>query len=136
MEKIYLSTEIIKFKRDIKEIILLKIGEQLKDFTVLRHILGTKKYPYLDTEYASAPKLLPILDQKSEIFCQVRTMLDTANEMRFLFVNVDAENQPQWEQTYPHYFQSTPQFETIVSVFKISEVRLQMLRPNEILNHQ
>ena len=123
---------IINFKRELKAKILLNIEEQLQDFTVLRHILGTKKYPYLDTEYASAESLLPILDQKSEIFCQVRTNINTAQEACFLFVNVDADYGSQWEKKYPHQFQTKPSSENIVSVYKISEVRLQLLNLAEV----
>lgn len=119
--------EIIRFKKNIKEQILSIITKQLQDFTILQHILGKKNYPYLDTEYASAQKLFPVLGQKSEIFCQIKSSIDDSPEACFLFVNMDNQDVNLWNNEYPNHFSTKPLSENIISRYKILFLRMQLL---------
>ena len=123
---------IIKYKRNLKEKILVHIQSLLMDFTVFRHIFETKDYPYLDKEYASAKNLLPALDTKSAPFCQVKKTAVMKPQARFLFIHTDAEEQQAWNATYPQHFNTTPISENIVSVYKIIGLRLQNLTIDEV----
>lgn len=124
---------IIEYKRKLKENILKHISNQLSDFTVFRHVLNIKDFPYLDKEYASANNLLPLLDKKSEPFCQLRSNAATKPQARFLFIHTDVQVKHLWEQEYQKYFNTTPISEDIISVYKVLALRLQPLSPNEIL---
>ena len=121
------DAEIVKFKRSIKDKILSIITKQLQDFTVLQHILGIKNYPYLDTEYASAQKLFPILDQKSDIFCQIKSSIEDSQEACFLFVNMDDQDEDLWNKEYPRHFFTKSLSENIKSRYKILILRMQLL---------
>lgn len=124
---------IIEYKRKLKENILKHISNQLSDFTVFRHVLNIKDFPYLDKEYASANNLLPLLDKKSEPFCQLRSNAATKPQARFLFIHTDVQVKHLWEQEYQKYFNTTPISEDIISVYKVLALRFQPLSPNEIL---
>ena len=100
---------------------------------MFRHIFGTRDYPFLDKEYASAKHLLPILDNKSVPFCQIRTTAQTKPQARFLFVHTDALEEQAWKATYPNYFNTTPISENIESVYKIIGLRLQNLTYDEVI---
>ena len=121
------DADIVKFKRSIKDKILSIITKQLQDFTVLQHILGIKNYPYLDTEYASAQKLFPILDQKSDIFCQIKSSIEDCQEACFLFVNMDDQDEDLWNKEYPKHFFTKSLSENIKSRYKILILRMQLL---------
>ena len=124
---------IIEYKRYLKQSILEHIQKLLNDFTVFRHIFETKEYPFLDKEYASARNLLPILDNKSVPFCQIRTNALTKSQARFLFIHTDAQEEQAWKATYPQYFNTTPISENIESVYKIIGLRLQTLTIDEVI---
>ena len=124
---------IIEYKRGIKLNILKHIQSLLDDFTVFRHIFGTKDYPFLDKEYASASNLLPTLDTKSVPFCQIQKSAVTKPEAHFLFIHTDAEEEQAWKVTYPQHFNTTPISENIQSVFKIVGLRLQILLLEEVI---
>lgn len=124
---------IIAYKRQLKENILKHITSLLSDFTIFRHVFKTKDYAYLDKEYASAENLLPLLDRKSEPFCQLRSNAITKPQARFLFIKTDAEEKHAWQQEYPKYFNTTPISDDIQSIFKVLALRLQPLAANEIL---
>ena len=124
---------IIAYKRNLKSNVLIHIQSILKDFTVFRHIFETKDYPYLDKEYASAQNLLPLLDNKSVPFCQIRTTAVTKPQARFLFIHTDAGEEQAWKATYPRYFNTTPVSENIASVYKIIGLRLQNLKIDEVI---
>lgn len=124
---------ILAYKRQLKENILKHISSLLSDFTIFRHVFKTKAYPYLDKEYASAENLLPLLDKKSEPFCQLRSNAVTKPQARFLFINTDAQEKRAWQQEYPKYFNTTPISDDIQSIFKVLALRLQPLAANEIL---
>lgn len=123
---------IVKYKRSLKEKILVHIEKLLKNFTIFRHIFGTMDYPFLDKEYASASNLLPLLDSKSVPFSQVRQAAGMQPQARFLFVHTDAEEQQNWNATYPQYFNTTPISVNIESVYKIVGLRLQKLTLEEV----
>ena len=123
---------IIQFKKQLKEIILTQLHAQLQSFSILRHILELKRYPYLDHTYASSQNLFPVLDRKSEPFCQIHTNANTAQPARFIFVNITDDAAKQWQQEYPKHFQTTPISESITSVFKILTLRLQPLTLDEL----
>lgn len=124
---------IIAYKHQLKENILRHITTQLSDFTIFRHVFKTRDYPYLDKEYASAQNLLPLLDRKSEPFCQLRSNAITKPQARFLFIRTDAEEKRAWMQEYPRYFNTTPISDDIQSIYKVLALRLQPLAANEIL---
>ena len=124
---------IIKYKLYLKQSILEHIQKLLNDFTVFRHIFVTKEYPFLDKEYASAKNLLPILDNKSVPFCQIRTSALTKSQARFLFIHTDAKEEQAWKAAYPQHFNTTPISENIVSVYKIIGLRLQTLTIDEVI---
>lgn len=124
---------IIEYKRGIKLNILKHIQSLLDDFTVFRHIFGTKDYPFLDKEYASASNLLPTLDTKSVPFCQIRKTAVMKPQARFLYIRTDAKEEQAWKNTYPQYFNTTPISENIESVYKIIGLRLQILRIDEVI---
>lgn len=124
---------IIAYKRQLKQIILEHTKKLLSDFTIFRHVFNTVDYAYLDKEYASADNLLPLLDKKSEPFCQIRSNIGVKPQARFLFINTDAQEKSAWKNTYPKYFSTTPISEDISSVYKIISLRLQTFSPNELL---
>lgn len=124
---------IIAYKRNLKQNILVHIEALLNEFTVFRHIFGTRDYPYLDKEYASAKNLLPVLDAKSVPFCQIRRTALIKPQARFLFIHTDAEELHAWNATYPQYFNTTPISENIVSVYKIIGLRVQNLTIDEVV---
>lgn len=127
------ENEIISYKRNLKQKILVHIQSLLKDFTVFRHIFEIRQYPYLDNEYASARNLLPVLDNKSVPFCQIKRTATTAPQARFLFVHIDSEREQAWKSTYPQFFNTTPVSDNISSVFKIIGLRLQTLQIDEVI---
>lgn len=124
---------IIAYKRHLKQSILEHIKSLLDDFTVFRHIFGTRTYPFLDKEYASASHLLPILDTKSDPFCQIRRSAVTMPQARFLFIHTDPAEEQAWKAAYPQYFNMPPLSASIASVFKIVGLRLQTLLPEEVI---
>ncbi len=124
---------IVAFKRQLKENILQHVSAALSDFTVFRHVFNTKDYPFLDKEYTSAERLLPLLDKKSEPFCQLRSNATTRPQARFLFVKTDAAERAAWQYEYPKYFSTSPISDDIKSAYKIIAIRLQPLATNEIL---
>lgn len=124
---------IIAYKRKLKINILHQIQSLLNDFTVFRHIFGTKEYTFLDKEYASAEHLLPILDNKSVPFCQIKITAQTSPQARFLFVHTDAQEEQAWKASYPRFFNTTPISENIESVYKIIGLRLQTLTFDEVI---
>ena len=124
---------IIAYKQELKQNVLVHIEALLNNFTIFRHIFETKDYPYLDKQYATAQNLLPILDNKSVPFCQIRRTAETKPQARFLFVHTDAGEEQAWKATYPKYFNSSPVSENIVSVNKIIGLRLQNLTVDEII---
>ncbi|MGM9691734.1 MAG: C1 family peptidase [Alloprevotella sp.] len=124
---------IIAFKRQLKENILQHVSAALSDFTIFHHVFNTKNYPFLDKEYASAERLLPLLDKKSEPFCQLRSNATTRPQAHFLFVKTDAEERAAWQYEYPKYFSTRPISDDILSAFKMLAIRLQPLATNEIL---
>lgn len=76
---------------------------------------------------------MPLLDRKSEPFCQLRSNAITKPQARFLFIKTDAEEKHAWQQEYPKYFNTTPISDDIQSIFKVLALRLQPLAANEIL---
>ena len=124
---------IIEYKRKLKQNVLVYIKALLNEFSVFRHIFGTKDYPYLDKEYASAKNLLPVLDTKSVPFCQIRRTALIKPQARFLFIHTDAEELHAWNDAYPQYFNTTPISENIVSVYKIVGLRVQNLTIDEVV---
>lgn len=124
---------IIAFKRQLKENILQHVSAALSDFTVFRHVFHSMDYPFLDKEYASAERLLPLLDKKSEPFCQLRSNATTRPQAHFLFVKTDAAERAAWQYEYPRYFSTRPISDDILSAFKMLAIRLQPLATNEIL---
>ena len=124
---------IMEYKQNLKKNILVHIKTLLDNFTVFRHIYATKDYPYLDKEYASASNLLPLLDAKSDPFCQIQRTAVTMPQARFLFIHTDAEEEQAWKATYPQYFNMTPISVNISSVFKILGLRLQALAIDEVI---
>ena len=124
---------IIEYKRKLKQNVLVYIKALLNEFSVFRHIFGTKDYPYLDKEYASAKNLLPVLDTKSVPFCQIRRTALIKPQARFLFIHTDAEELNAWNDAYPQYFNTTPISENIVSVYKIVGLRVQNLTIDEVV---
>ena len=124
---------IVAFKRQLKENILQHVSAALSDFTVFRHVFHSMDYPFLDKEYASAERLLPLLDKKSEPFCQLRSNATTRPQAHFLFVRTDAAERAAWQYEYPRYFSTRPISDDILSAFKMLAIRLQPLATNEIL---
>ena len=124
---------IIAYKRKLKQNILVHIEALLNEFTVFRHIFETRDYPYLDKEYASAKNLLPVLDNKSVPFCQIRRTALIKPQARFLFIHTDAEELHAWNATYPQHFNTTPISEKIISVYKIIGMRVQDLKIDEVI---
>lgn len=124
---------IIAYKRQLKQNVLDHVKTLLENFTIFRHVFQTKIYPYLDNEYASADNLLPLLDRKSEPFCQIKNNAMIMPQARYLFVHTDAKEKYAWCNTYPKFFTSTPISEDICSVYKIVALRLQPLSVDEIL---
>lgn len=127
---------IIAYKRQLKENILQHVTSILSDFKIFRHVFKTHNYLYLSKEYASADNLLPVLDRKSEPFCQMRSNAVTKPQARFLFISTDASEKNAWQQTYPQFFNTTPISEDIISEFKIIALRLQPLSADEIQMHE
>ncbi len=109
------------------------VSAALSDFTVFRHVFNTKDYPFLDKEYTSAERLLPLLDKKSEPFCQLRSNATTRPQARFLFVKTDTAERAAWQYEYPKYFSTRPISDDIKSAYKIIAIRLQPLATDEIL---
>ena len=124
---------IVAYKRRLKQNILEHVTALLDDFTVFRHIFATRNYPFLDKEYASASHLLPLLDTKSDPFCQVRRSAITLPQARFLFIHTDAAEEQAWNAAFPQYFRLSPVSVNIASVFKIVGLRLQALLPEEVI---
>ena len=124
---------IIEYKRNLKQQVLAHIKALLNNFTVFRHIFGTKNYPFLDKEYASANHLFPILDSKSVPFCQIKSSAYIKPQARFLFIHTDAEEEQAWNSAYPQHFNTTPISDNIVSVYKIIGLRVQNLTIDEII---
>ncbi|MDD5988309.1 MAG: C1 family peptidase [Bacteroidales bacterium] len=124
---------IIAFKRQLKENILQHVSAALSEFTVFRHVFHSMDYPFLDKEYASAERLLPLLDKKSEPFCQLRSNATTRPQAHFLFVRTDAAERAAWQYEYPRHFSTRPISDDILSAFKMLAIRLQPLATNEIL---
>lgn len=124
---------IVRYKRSLKERILIHVEELLRDFTIFRHIFGTRNYSFLNDEYASASNLLPILDSKSVPFSQIRRAAGMHPQARFLFVHTDPEEQQNWNETYPQYFTTKPISVNIESVYKIVGLRLQKLTLGEVI---
>ena len=124
---------IVAFKWQLKENILQHVSAALSDFTVFRHVFHSMDYPFLDKEYASAERLLPLLDKKSEPFCQLRSNATTRPQAHFLFVRTDAAERAAWQYEYPRHFSTRPISDDILSAFKMLAIRLQPLATNEIL---
>lgn len=124
---------IVAYKYRLKQNILEHVTALLDDFTVFRHIFATRNYPFLDKAYASASHLLPLLDTKSDPFCQVRRSAITLPQARFLFIHTDAAEEQAWNAAFPQYFRLSPVSVNIASVFKIVGLRLQALLPEEVI---
>lgn len=124
---------IIAYKYQLKQNILRHITSLLDEFSIYRHIFNTVDYPYIDKQYASASNLLPLLDRKSEPFCQIRSNAMTKPQATFLFVKTDSREKNAWQREYPQYFSTTPISEDISSTYKILALRLQPLSVNELL---
>ena len=125
--------EMVKYKLQLKQNILRYIESLLAGFTIFRHILGIRDYPFLDNDYASAERLLPVLDSKSAPFCLMRKMLGAKAEARFLFIHTDLEEEQAWKATYPQYFSTAPVSDRISSVYKIVGMRMQRLTAEEVM---
>lgn len=123
---------IIEYKRTLKENVLVHVNKLLENFTIFRHIFGTRDYPFLEKEYASASNLLPVLDTKSVPFSQINRTAGMKPQARFLFVHIDPEEERIWKATYPQYFNTTPISVNIESVYKIVGLRLQHLTLDEV----
>ncbi len=124
---------IANYKETLRENILQHIRRLLDEFTIFRHIFAIRNYPFLDKEYASAKKLLPLLDSKSVPFCLVEKHAGTKLQAHFLFVHTDGGEEQAWREAYPQYFNSTPISENIESVYKIIGVRMQPLSIQEVI---
>ena len=123
---------IVAYKKKLKESILNHLDSRLEDFSACCHVLKVNNYPYLDDKYASAQNLLPLLDQKSEPFCQIRRSATTSAQARFIFINTDANTNPIWQMVYPNHFQAPPISDDIESKFKVLLLRLQPLAIDEV----
>ena len=115
-----------QYKVKIRNIMIDKLLAGLDNFTVYNHINNKTIYPYLDKEYASIEKLLPLLDAKSDYFLQTQFSSVSAQPTlsRLIFIHTDQQNEKtEWNQNYPKYFQTKPIAENFESVFKLVVVQ-------------
>ena len=124
---------IIKYKCRLKQNILDHIKTLLNGFTIFRHIFATIDYPFVDKKYASAENLLPLLDAKSDPFCQIKRLADSTQQARILFIHTDSGEEQAWNASYPKHFNMRPLSVNISSVFKIIGLRLQVLKFEEVI---
>lgn len=126
--------EIVKFKTTIKNTVINSLYEEIRDFKIIDHILNKSEYDYLDKTYTNHKKLLPILDNKSNVFLQIMpgTTTEMANKIIFIHTTKDIDKKA-WDSIYTKSFSMSPSSEVIFSPYKIIIVRSQNLELKELV---
>ena len=125
---------IIKFKNKLKNRLVKELFDVVNEFSIYKHIVGAKKYPYVEQKYTDIHKLLCLMDNKSRIFVRTEAVAEIHNSSnKILFIGADLETEREkWTDLCSRNFQQTPTLSPTDSNFKISLLQLTGLTSSDI----
>lgn len=125
---------ITRFKKSMKNTIVLSLFDIIKDFKLYNHISGEKEYNYLNKQYSNIPALLNMLDKKSKVFLQLTTEGQIEPLHQVIFIKTDSQKEKnQWQTIYPDSFSLKPVSQGLdsqykVILFKVQDVELDHIK--------
>lgn len=132
--------QIVAFKNDIKKSVAKRLWDSVADFSIYDHVVGNRKYEYVDDEYVDIRRLIPIMNANSEIF--VRTTMRVSNDVsdalrsKMLYRAAPGnDGSNSWDESVKTMFRDSdrPIARDLASEHKIFIIRLEGLDVNEIL---
>jgi C1A family cysteine protease len=134
LENETISKENLKhFKDNIKELCIKKLEEFLHSFNVYSFLCNpTMKYEFLDENPTFIEKIIPKLDDKSQIF-----LCDNGSYSivpgRFILIHTPTDDDArQWERFYQKYFSVRPNALSFLSPDKVMVIQLAELNISQI----
>lgn len=130
--------QIIAFKNNIKKSIAKRLWDSVADFSIYDYVVGKRKYEYVDEEFVDIQELIPTMDANSEIF--VRTTMRMSDPMsvavrsKMLFRAAPGnDGSRSWDASVQTMFGTMPTMHDLASENKIFIIRLEGIRPDELL---
>lgn len=129
--------QVIAFKNAIKKSVAERLWDSVADFSIYDHVVGKRKYEYVDEEYVDVQELISTMDLNSEIF--VRTTMrmsdpaSVAMRSKMLFRAAPGnDGSRSWDASVETMFSTKPTMHDLASENKIFIIRLEGLKPEEI----
>ena len=127
--------QIIKFKNNLKNSLIMQLFSCLDDFSIYQHVVENKEYPYLDSRYTDIGNLLQLMDSRSKHFvyttndAYLQAAVNTSCKLLFVGSNDDVN---EWNKICNKNFTFPPSVYQSSSPFKLTLVQIDGLAPSEI----
>jgi len=125
---------ITKFQRNIKDRVKKALIGKLDDFTMFDYITQSKDYPYLRAGQISAEKLLPQMEDRSQVFTQYKQSKDFTYPVKYILLKTETHQRlTEWQRIYPKFFRNKPTNCEHDSRFRLTVVETKDLKPTELI---
>lgn len=128
---------VIEFKYSIKGRIAARLWQAVADFSIYDHVVGNRKYEYVDDRYVNIQSLITTMDANSEIF--VRTTMRMSDAVaaavrsKMLFRSAPGnDGSHNWDSHVSTLFSTMPMMYDLASENKIFIIRLEGLSTSEV----
>lgn len=119
---------IVQFQTDLKNAIIGKLEDSLKEFTVYRYLTGKSKFEFARKMEGSIDKMLSDLERKSAVFVRIGAAandFDAVNSATRLMMSFDIEDDiTTWNEKFAKNFTLPPFQLRIPSPFKLSFLQM------------
>ena len=114
-----------QYKESIKERCVKELEASIQGFNVYSFLCNpTVRYEFIDENPEFVEKILPKMDEKSNVFlCDNGT--DTILPGKYILIHAPTDNNArQWERFYPKYFSEKPNSLLFLSPYKVMVIQL------------
>ena len=129
--------QVIAFKYSIKERVAERLWQDVADFSIYDHVVGNRKYEYVDDRYVNIQSLITTMDANSEIFVRTTMRMGDAAaaavRSKMLFRSAPGnDGSRNWDSHVLTLFSTMPMMYDLASENKIFIIRIEGLSTSEV----